>query len=129
MTLRVEIPVDVEAALNADAAKAGVSPAEYAGKLLAEQIANSQTSTPPSKSERDMWANPEPPLSAEEIAANRSEMFGADWDADAQSDRPPLSARIRNIWAGVPEEAWAQLPADWADNMDHYVYGTPKKSR
>ena len=27
----------------------------------------------------------------------------------------------------VPEGAWAALPADGAANLDHYLYGTPKK--
>lgn len=34
-----------------------------------------------------------------------------------------LEERIKNI----PEEELAELPADAAQNLDHYLYGSPKK--
>jgi plasmid stability protein len=40
----------------------------------------------------------------------------------------PLSARIREIWADMPEEVRAKLPADGADQHDHYIYGVPKRA-
>ncbi len=27
----------------------------------------------------------------------------------------------------VPPEEWAKIPPDFLDNLDHYLYGTPKK--
>lgn len=27
----------------------------------------------------------------------------------------------------VPQEEWDKLPKDLSDNLDHYLYGTPKK--
>lgn len=41
----------------------------------------------------------------------------------------PLSARIREIWADIPEEVRAKLPADGADQHDHYIYGVPKRAQ
>jgi plasmid stability protein len=43
--------------------------------------------------------------------------------------RRPLSARIREIWADMPEEVRAKLPADGADQHDHYIYGVPKRAQ
>ena len=42
--------------------------------------------------------------------------------------RRPLSSRIRQIWADMPEEVRAKLPADGASQHDHYIYGVPKRT-
>jgi len=31
------------------------------------------------------------------------------------------------ITADVPEDEWARLPTDGAEQHDHYLYGTPKR--
>lgn len=41
--------------------------------------------------------------------------------------RRPLAARIREIWANIPQEVLAKLPADGASQHDHYIYGVPKR--
>jgi hypothetical protein len=46
---------------------------------------------------------------------------------DLQRVRPPISARIRQIWSDMPEGVRAKLPADGASQIDHYVYGVPKR--
>jgi hypothetical protein len=51
---------------------------------------------------------------------------------DAQSTTPAQAPRsleeeIAEIVASVPEEEWEKLPADLGDNLDHYIYGTPKR--
>jgi len=43
--------------------------------------------------------------------------------------REPLSARIREIWADMPDEIRATLPADGADQHDHYIYRVPKRAQ
>lgn len=48
--------------------------------------------------------------------------------ASAAAGRP-LSARIREIWADIPDEVRAKLPADGADQHDHYIYGVPKRAQ
>jgi hypothetical protein len=47
---------------------------------------------------------------------------------------PAPSATARSIWdeireitADVPDEEWAKLPTDGAEQHDHYLYGSPKK--
>jgi hypothetical protein len=47
----------------------------------------------------------------------------------AADSRGPLSGRIREIWADMPDEVRAKLPADGADRHDHYIYGVPKRAK
>jgi hypothetical protein len=42
--------------------------------------------------------------------------------------KKPISARIREIWADMPPEVRAKLPADGASQHDHYIYGVPKRT-
>lgn len=46
--------------------------------------------------------------------------------ADAQGDRPIWDI-IDEITIDVPDEIWDTLPKDGAAEVDHYLYGTPKK--
>ena len=39
-----------------------------------------------------------------------------------------ILAMVDAIWSAVPEEALAQLPPDLSANLDHYLYGTPKRT-
>jgi len=48
--------------------------------------------------------------------------------APAAARRPPLADRIRQIWADIPDEVRARLPAVGASQHDHYIYGVPKKA-
>lgn len=41
---------------------------------------------------------------------------------------PPIWDTIREIAAGVPDEAWDAVPTDLAEQHDHYLYGTPKRT-
>ncbi len=41
--------------------------------------------------------------------------------------KKPLALRIREIWADMPDEVRAKLPADGASQHDHYIYGIPKR--
>jgi hypothetical protein len=43
------------------------------------------------------------------------------------SPRRRISQRIAEIMADVPAEAFASLPKDGARQIDHYVYGLPKR--
>ena len=42
-------------------------------------------------------------------------------------DDRPIWEVIAEISASVPDEEWAKLPADGAEQHDHYLYGSPKK--
>jgi hypothetical protein len=41
--------------------------------------------------------------------------------------RKPIWQIAQDIMADVPPEIIAQLPADGAEQHDHYIYGTPKR--
>ncbi|HWF07337.1 MAG TPA: hypothetical protein VG297_02680 [Bryobacteraceae bacterium] len=39
----------------------------------------------------------------------------------------PISGMMREIWADMPEAVRAKLPRDGASQVDHYIYGLPKR--
>jgi hypothetical protein len=59
------------------------------------------------------------------------------WIVDRELERPEspadspakrrISERIAEIMADVPAEEFAKLPKDGARQVDHYVYGLPKR--
>ena len=38
-----------------------------------------------------------------------------------------LADDLRAIGMSVPKEEWEKLPPDFNENLDHYLYGSPKK--
>jgi hypothetical protein len=38
-----------------------------------------------------------------------------------------IEQEMEAIWKDVPAIEWEKLPADLSDNLDHYLYGTPKR--
>lgn len=61
-------------------------------------------------------------VSAEQFATQLLE------EALAPETKKPLAVRIREIWAGIPPEVRAKLPADCATQHDHYIYDVPKRT-
>jgi hypothetical protein len=41
--------------------------------------------------------------------------------------RKTLLEEIREIYQDIPEAEWEKLPRDGSENLDHYLYGAPKK--
>jgi len=48
-------------------------------------------------------------------------------ETEAAKPRPPIEDVLRKTASEVPQEEWDALPSDLIDNLDHYVYGTPKR--
>jgi hypothetical protein len=48
-------------------------------------------------------------------------------DTGVPPDTRSIEEKIEAIVADVPEEEWARLPPDLSDQLDHYIYGTPKR--
>lgn len=46
---------------------------------------------------------------------------------DAGERALSLEEEIDRIMADVPESEWATLPSDLSDQLDHYIYGTPRQ--
>jgi len=44
-----------------------------------------------------------------------------------ERDTRPITEVLADIAAAIPAEALARLPADFTDQLDHYIYGTPKR--
>jgi hypothetical protein len=47
-----------------------------------------------------------------------------------EADEPQkqsLLDKLEAISKRVPDEVWEKLPADGAENLDHYLYGAPRK--
>ena len=40
----------------------------------------------------------------------------------------PISAIFENLSNEISLAEWSELPTDGAENHDHYLYGTPKKT-
>jgi Arc/MetJ-type ribon-helix-helix transcriptional regulator len=41
--------------------------------------------------------------------------------------RKPLWERAAELRKSIPKEEWAKLPADGAEQLDHYLYGSPRR--
>jgi hypothetical protein len=39
----------------------------------------------------------------------------------------PIAEVLAEIAAAIPARELAQLPSDFTDQLDHYIYGTPKR--
>ncbi len=48
-------------------------------------------------------------------------------DLKSEPLRQPISQSIREIWSDMPDEVRSKLPRDGASEIDHYVYGLPKR--
>jgi hypothetical protein len=52
-------------------------------------------------------------------------------DSGKPSERPTdfnaLLELFDEITGSVPEESWEKMPPDLSKNIDHYLYGCPKK--
>jgi len=49
-------------------------------------------------------------------------------EASGEMDDKPIWEVIDEIMRDVPEEALRRLPADGAEQHDHYLYGSPRKA-
>ena len=48
-------------------------------------------------------------------------------ESSATPGAPTIEDEIAAIWSDVTDEQWASLPPDLSDQLDHYIYGTPKR--
>ncbi len=44
-----------------------------------------------------------------------------------KEDTRPIEQVLEELAKEVPPEEWDKLPDDLNNNLDHYIYGTPKK--
>lgn len=48
---------------------------------------------------------------------------------EEDSENQTLWEKVRHIIEEIPQEEWDKLPTDGSINVDHYLYGHPKKSK
>ena len=46
----------------------------------------------------------------------------------AESKRRPISEIFEELSSQIPLDEWAELPQDGAEQHDHYLYGSPKRT-
>ncbi len=46
---------------------------------------------------------------------------------EIEPQKQTIWEKIREHAKDVPDEVWEQVPADGAEQHDHYLYGAPKK--
>jgi Arc/MetJ-type ribon-helix-helix transcriptional regulator len=67
-------------------------------------------------------------LLLQELDQEQSQAKPAAEQADAAAPRrKPLWERAAELRKSIPEEEWAKLPVDGAEQLDHYIYGSPKR--
>lgn len=65
-----------------------------------------------------------------EVAVSGSPGARAQGEERPATNEPPrgtIEDEIAAIWADMPASEWERLPPDLSDNLDHYIYGTPKE--
>jgi hypothetical protein len=99
MNLTINVADEQESALKARALAQGLSPEEFAGQVLAHELAGSTTE--PFWKEQEQVRDPKRPI----------------WEVIAERAR------------ALPTEALEHLPEDGASQHDHYIYGLPKSEQ
>ncbi len=49
-------------------------------------------------------------------------------NGEEEPRQKPISEVIQDITKDVPDEVWETLPKDGAAEIDHYLYGSPKRN-
>jgi hypothetical protein len=48
-------------------------------------------------------------------------------EAPGEADGRPIEEVLAELAKDVPEAEWKRLPLDLTDDLDHHLYGTPRK--
>ncbi len=65
---------------------------------------------------------------AQGVSAEEYARLVLEQDLKAGPARRPVSQSIREIWSDMPADVRSKLPRDGASQVDHYVYGLPKRT-
>jgi hypothetical protein len=66
---------------------------------------------------------------AQGVSAEQYARLVLEQDLKVGLARRPISQSIREIWSDMPVDVRAKLPRDGASQIDHYVYGLPKRDQ
>lgn len=65
----------------------------------------------------------------QEVLVLIDEMLRKEQKTEAGEAVRPIWEIIAELSAEIPLEEWAKLPTDGAEQHDHYLYGSPKRSK
>ena len=54
-------------------------------------------------------------------------VYPAEENSTVAPDTRPIAEVLADIAATIPPAELAKLPPDFTDQLDHYIYGTPKR--
>ena len=66
---------------------------------------------------------------AQGVSAEQYARLVLEHDLKTGSSRRTISQTVREIWSDMSAEEQAKLPSDGASQVDHYVYGLPKRDQ
>lgn len=66
---------------------------------------------------------------AQGVSAEQYARLVLEHDLKASPAHRPVSQSIREIWSDMPADVRAKMPRDGASQIDHYVYGLPKRDQ
>jgi predicted transcriptional regulator len=69
----------------------------------------------------------QPPLNGQEHGIEKAREVAL-IDLPFDETAKPIWKEIEEIAARIPKEEWDKIPIDAAENLDHYLYGHPRKS-
>lgn len=64
----------------------------------------------------------------QEVLALVESLLANEQTAPSESTRRPIGEIFEELSSQIPFEEWAELPRDGAEQHDHYLYGSPKRS-
>ena len=64
---------------------------------------------------------------SEELVGKRVRLTVLSAHEQPPAAHKPIEQVIQDLAAQVPAEEWAKVPKDLSANLDHYLYGSPKK--
>ena len=64
----------------------------------------------------------------QEVLALVEALLDKERPAPPESTRRPIGEIFEELSSQIPIEEWAELPRDGAEQHDHYLYGSPKRS-
>jgi hypothetical protein len=105
--LTIDTTPELARQLQEEAARRGLGVSEYV-RLALEALVTSPQALPG------------------DTPASRSEDMDEPATGATVSDE--VLTMVEAIWRDVPEEDLAKLPPDFSANLDHYLYGTPKRT-
>lgn len=105
--LTIDITPELARQLQEEATRKGLEVSEYV-RLALEALVTPQQALPG------------------DTPVSRSEDRGEPATGATVSDE--ILTMVEAIWRDLPEEDLAKLPPDFSANLDHYLYGTPKRT-